>query len=396
MLKCPISVITTALLLQVLIAAGAPAQSCPADGTTLLSRSSLAPIDDIVSDEIKAGRIPGAVIEIGQRGRIIYRRAFGDREIQPKRFPMTLDTIFDLASLTKVVATSVAIMQLQEHHKIDLEAPVTRYWPAFGRNGKATITVRELLTHYSGLPADLNLAPRWIGYSTALRMIEAEKPTDPPGARYRYSDINFEVLGELVRRVSGLPLDMYSERYIFNPLGMADTFFKPSAAERPRIAPTAYVGGKLYLGEVNDPTSERMGGVAGHAGLFSTADDLAIFAEMMLNRGSWHQIHVLSERSVDEMTNVESPLSARRLRGLGWDLAAPFCSDRNGLAQTGSYGHTGFTGTMIWIDPASESFVIILTNRTYPGGAGDAGPLRQRVVNLISNSFLGLQSKPGI
>ncbi len=394
MLRRSISVIITALLLQALVAVDAPAQSCSAGSTTQLSHSGLAPIDDIVSDEIKAGRIPGAVIEIGQRGGITYRRAFGDREIQPERRPMTPDTIFDLASLTKVVATSVAIMQLQERHKIDLDAPITRYWPAFGRDGKGTITVHELLTHYSGLPADLNLAPRWVGYSTALRMIEAERPIDPPGARYRYSDINFEVLGELVRRVSGLGLDIYCERYIFNPLGMVDTFFKPSAAERARIAPTAYAGGRLYLGEVNDPTSERMGGVAGHAGLFSTADDLALFAEMMLNRGGWRQVRVLSERSVDEMTSVESPRSAKRLRGLGWDLAAPFCSDRNGTAETGSYGHTGFTGTMIWIDPASESFVIILTNRTYPGATGDAGPLRQRIVDLISNS-LGLGSKPG-
>jgi serine-type D-Ala-D-Ala carboxypeptidase len=389
-----ISAITTALLLQVFIAASVPGQSCPVGSATLLSRNGLAPIGDIVHHEIEAGRIPGAVIEIGQRGEIIYRQAFGDRETKPERLAMMPDTIFDLASLTKVVATSVAIMQLKERHRIDLDAPVTRYWPRFGRNGKGAITVRELLTHYSGLPADLNLEPRWLGYRRALRMIETEKPLDPPGAHYRYSDINFEVLGELVHRVSGLPLDIYCERYIFHPLGMVDTFFRPSAGERARIAPTAYAGGRLYLGRVNDPTSERMGGVAGHAGLFSTADDLALFAEMMLNRGSWHQIHVLSERSVDEMTNAESPRSARRLRGLGWDLAAPFCSDRNGVAKTGSYGHTGFTGTMIWIDPASESFVIILTNRTYPGATGDAGPLRQRVVDLISNS-LGLGSKPG-
>jgi serine-type D-Ala-D-Ala carboxypeptidase len=260
MLRRSIRAITTAVLLQVLIASRAPAQDCPVGGTIQLSYRSLASIDDIVGDEIKAERIPGAVIEIGQKEGILYRRAFGDRETQPERLPMTLDTIFDLASLTKVVATSVAVMQLEERHKIDLDAPVTRYWPAFGRNGKGTITVRELLTHYSGLPADLNLAPHWVGYSTALRMIETEKPIDPPGARYRYSDINFEVLGELVRRLSGLPLDIYSERHIFNPLGMVDTFFKPSAAERALIAPTAFAGGRLYLGEVNDPTSERMGG----------------------------------------------------------------------------------------------------------------------------------------
>jgi CubicO group peptidase (beta-lactamase class C family) len=387
MLRRSISAITIALLLQAFIAVSAPGESCPVGSTTLLSQNGLAPIGDIVNHEIEAGRIRGAVVEVGQRGRIVYRRAFGDREIKPERLAMTPDTIFDLASLTKVVATSVAIMQLKERHKIDLDAPVTRYWPGFGRNGKGTITVREMLTHYSGLPADLNLEPRWLGYRTALRMIETEKPLDPPGAHYRYSDINFEVLGELVHRVSGLALEVYSRVNIFDPLRMTDTFFKPPAADRTRIAPTGYTEGRLRLGEVHDPTAARMGGVAGHAGLFSTAADLANFAQMMLNRGNWHGIQILSQHSVDEMTNIESPAGAVHLRGLGWDLAAPFCSDRDQFAQVGSYVHTGFTGTMIWIDPGTESYVIILTNRTYPSGAGDAGPLRQQLVHLISNSL---------
>ena len=168
---------------------------------------------------------------------------------------------------------------------------------------------------------------------------------------------------------------------------MTDTFFKPPAADRTRIAPTGYTGGRLHLGEVHDPSAARMGGVAGHAGLFSTADDLAIFAQMMLNRGNWQGIQILSQHSVDEMTDIESPADAAHLRGLGWDLTAPFCSDRDQVAQVGSYSHTGFTGTMIWVDPGSGSYVIILTNRTYPSGAGDAGPLRQQLVHLISNSL---------
>ncbi len=394
MLRRSISAITIALLLQVFIAVSAPGESCPVGSTTLLFPNGLAQIGDIVNHEIEAGRIPGAVVEVGQRGRIVYRVAFGDREIKPERLAMTPDTIFDLASLTKVVATSVAIMQLNERHKIDLNAPVTRYWPGFGRNGKGTITVRELLTHYSGLPSDLNLEPRWLGYRTALRMIETEKPLDPPGAHYRYSDINFEVLGELVRRVSGLPLEVYSRVNIFDPLSMTDTFFKPPAADRTRIAPTQYTEGRLRLGEVHDPSAARMGGVAGHAGLFSTADDLAIFAQMMLNGGSWRGIRILSHHSIDEMTSVESPAGAMRLRGLGWDLGAPFDPGGAQLKHVGSYGHTGFTGTMLWVDPSSATYVIILSNRTYPNDAGDAAPLRRQILNLISHRLESLRDDP--
>ena len=184
--------------------------------------------------------------------------------------------------------------------------------------------MRHLLTHYSGLAPDLKLDRRWSGYGTALMMIEAEKPHYPPGTHYRYSDINFEALGELVRRVSGLPLDVYCRARIFSPLGMTDTSFKPPASKDGRIAPTAYRESRVRVGEVHDPTAARMGGVAGHAGLFSSADDLAIFAQMMLNGGSWRGIRILSPHSIDEMTSVESPAGATRLRGLGWDLGAPF------------------------------------------------------------------------
>jgi serine-type D-Ala-D-Ala carboxypeptidase len=385
MLKCSTRNIAALLSLQILVGAVALSQSRPVESTALLSEDGLAPINDIVPREIEARRIPGAVVEIGQGGRLVYRRAFGDLEVIPEHLATMPDTIFDLASLTKVVATTVAIMQLREGHQIDLTAPVARYWPAFGRNGKGSITVRQLLTHYSGLAADLNLDRRWSGYSTALRMIEAAKPINPPGTHYRYSDINFEALGELVRRVSGLPLDVYCHTRIFSPLGMADTSFKPPASERSRIAPTGYAEGRLRVGEVDDPTAARMGGVAGHAGLFSTAADLAKFAQMMLNGGSWRGIRILSQRSVDEMTNVESPAGAARLRGLGWDLGAAFDPGPEQLRQMHSYGHTGFTGTLLWIDPGSATYVIILSNRTYPNDAGDAAPLRQQILELVSN-----------
>jgi uncharacterized protein YbbC (DUF1343 family)/CubicO group peptidase (beta-lactamase class C family) len=356
-----------------------------ANRTVRLRNADLAPIGDVVRSEIEAARIPGAVIEIGQGDNVVYRRAFGYRELQPRRSPMTPDTIFDLASLTKPVATTIAIMQLRESGELDLDAPVARYWPRFASNGKEQITLRELMTHYSGLGPDLDLKQEWTGYNAAMRMIEAQRPIYPPGARYQYSDINFEALGEVVRRISGLSLDVYCQTHIFGPLGMADTGFRPPITRRDRTAPTAYVNGKLRWGEVHDPTAARMGGVAGHAGLFSTADDLAIFARMLLSGGRFRGVPILTSRSIEEMTIPETPAGAVRLRGLGWDLAAPFSSDRDQLLPVGSYGHSGFTGTMLWVDPVSATYVIILTNRTYPNGAGDAGPLRSKILALVSD-----------
>ena len=364
-------------------ATGAPAET-RSQGFPRLRASDLEPIGDIVRAQIEAGRIPGAVVVIGQGNGVVYRRAFGYRELKPRRIAMTPDTIFDLASLTKPVATSIALMQLQGRGKLDLDAPVARYWPGFARNGKERITVRELMTHYSGLAPDLDLASKWTGYGTALGMIETARPLNPPGTHYEYSDVNFEALGEVVRRVSGMPLDAYCAAHIFRPLEMTDTEFRPPADERDRIAPTLFVDGRLRLGEVHDPTAARMGGVAGHAGLFSTADDLAVFARMLLNGGRWRGVRILSPRSIDEMTTPESPGGAVRLRGLGWDLAAPFASNREQMLPAGSYGHTGFTGTMLWIDPVSDTFVVILTNRTYPNGNGDAGPLRNEILTLVS------------
>src|SRR5512146_279414 len=298
--------LTAALLLQT--AAGTCALAFPpGGGAGGLRPADLKPIATIVRTEIETGRIPGAVIEIGQGENVIYRRAFGCREVEPQCAAMTPDTIFDLASLTKPVATTVAIMQLHEKGKLDLDAPAARYWPRFGRNGKGRITVRDLLTHYSGLRPDLDLSRKWNGNAAAMRMIEAETPLYPPDTHYRYSDINFEVLGEIVRRVSGLPLDAYCRARIFRPLGMNDTGFSPPLNRRDRIAPTLYVSGKLRGGRVHDPTAARMAGVAGHAGLFSTTDDLAIFARMLLGGGRSRDAQILTLRSIVEMTIPQSP-----------------------------------------------------------------------------------------
>jgi uncharacterized protein YbbC (DUF1343 family)/CubicO group peptidase (beta-lactamase class C family) len=300
---------------------------------------------------------------------------------------MTPDTIFDLASLTKVIATTTAVMQLVERGMISLEDPVADYWPEFKAHGKEDITVRELLTHYSGLRPDLDLKPEWSGYETALPMIVEETPVAVPGTRFIYSDINFETLGEIVRRVSGQPLEVFCAQNIFQPLGMKDTFFSPPPAVHDRIAPTQYqLGetGKMLWGEVHDLTAYNMGGVAGHAGLFSTADDLAIFAQLLLNGGTRAGARVLSPLSVEKMTTPQAPPDAMILRGLGWDIDSPYASNRGELYPLGSYGHTGWTGTSIWIDPVSRTYVILLTNRVHPDGKGDVVGLRTRVASVVA------------
>jgi uncharacterized protein YbbC (DUF1343 family)/CubicO group peptidase (beta-lactamase class C family) len=352
-----------------------------------LTGQKLAAIASVAKEAIRTGKCPGAVVVVGQNARVIYRKAFGQRALVPQKLPMTLRTIFDLASLTKVVATTTAIMQLVERGKIVLSAPVSDYWPEFKANGKEEITVRELMTHYSGLPPDLELKPDWSGYETAMKMIVDEKPIVPPGTRFIYSDINFETLGELVRRVSGEPLDIYCSKHIFLPLGMKETRFKPPTTLRRRIAPTQYQEGdkgKMLWGEVHDPTAYNMGGVAGHAGLFSTADDLTIFAQMLLNGGTYKRARILSPLTVEKMTSPQTPPDKMAVRGLGWDLDSPFASNRGELFEVGSYGHTGFTGTDIWIDPVTKAYIIILTNRVHPDGKGDVGPLRENIANLVA------------
>jgi uncharacterized protein YbbC (DUF1343 family)/CubicO group peptidase (beta-lactamase class C family) len=384
--------LTTAALALVLVQsppakALAAEVSAPAPSPTALTPAALASIADVARSEIQSGHIPGAVILIGNDRGVVYRRAFGHLVLGAHPAPMRPDAIFDLASLTKVVATTTAVMQLVERGKLELDAPAARYWPAFAVNGKQRITLRELLTHYSGLPPDLDLGRKWSGYRAAIERVAAVHPIRAPGTAYIYSDINFEALGAIVRRVSGEPLDRYCARHIFGPLAMRDTGFRPPPAKLARVAPTEVISGVLRRGEVHDPTAYRMGGVAGDAGLFSTADDLAIFARMLLGGGTLGGVRILEPATVAAMTSPESPTSGARLRGLGWDLYAPLASNRHALAPLGSYGHTGFTGTLIRIDPSARTFVIILTSRVYPDGRGDAGALREAVLALVADAL---------
>ncbi len=344
-------------------------------------------VDALIEQAVKEGAIPGAVVVAGHEGKILHRKAYGYRSLQPQREAMTLDTIFDCASLTKVVATAPAILQLVEQGKVRLGDRVTAYLPEFA-GGQPAILVRDLLTHFSGLRPDLDLEPAWSGYETGIQKAFHETPVASPGERFIYSDINFILLAEIVRRASGEGLDNYARTKIFEPLGMAETQFLPPAGFRPRIAPTEKLpDGTLLRGVVHYPTTRFMGGVAGHAGVFSTADDLSRFAEMMLGLGQLRSARVLSPSGVLAMTTSQSPPGQPVRRGLGWDIDSPYSSPRGDLFPIGSYGHTGFTGTSLWIDPATKTFVILLTSRLHAGNANSIVSLRGRLANIVAASL---------
>jgi uncharacterized protein YbbC (DUF1343 family)/CubicO group peptidase (beta-lactamase class C family) len=338
-------------------------------------------VDSVIQQAISEGNIPGAVLLVGHDGKIVYRKAYGNRALEPRHELMTLDTVFDLASLTKVIATTTSVMQLFELGKVRMNDPVAKYLPEFAQNGKDDITVRQLLTHYSGLEPDLDLKTQWEGKETAYEMAFAETPAAPPGSGFVYSDINFITLGALVERVSGETLDAYTAKHIFTPLKMTRTRFSPPALWRAKIAPTQYDEMEHMLrGVVHDPTARRMGGVAGNAGLFSTGDDLAKFAQALLSGGGT----ILSAPAVEKMTQPEQPPVAPVLRGFGWDIDSPFSSNRGDLLPLGSFGHTGFTGTSLWIDPTTQTYIILLTNAVHPRGKGNAIGLRSKVATEVA------------
>lgn len=342
-------------------------------------------LEQIVDGQIAAHRIPGAVILIGDAKHVFYRQAFGQRAIVPAPEPMTLDTEFDLASLTKVIATTTAIMQLAESGRIHLNAPVAYYWPAFAANGKRAVTVRQLLAHTSGLRPDLRSLPNERGRQAVLRAIAAEPLLSAPGEQVIYSDLNFIVLGELVQRITHQSLDVYCRAHIFKPLNMHDTTFLPNPGLARLSAPTTADTKGMRRGRVQDPTANWMGGVSGNAGLFSTGADLARFAQMLLNDGRSGSKRILQPASITALASVASPLADTSWRGIGWELAAPFVANQNRMPPIGAIGHTGYTGTGVWIDLATRQFVIILTNRVHPYGSGDARPLRAQVLALLAS-----------
>ncbi|HEU4713735.1 MAG TPA: exo-beta-N-acetylmuramidase NamZ domain-containing protein [Pyrinomonadaceae bacterium] len=368
-----------------------------------VSATRLAEMDAVIAAEIDNRRLPGAVVFVGRKGRIVWHKSYGARAVEPARETMTADTVFDVASLTKVVATATSIMILVERGKVRLNDPISLHLPDLKGEGRERVTIEQLLTHVSGYAPDFDLRERWTGHDEAMKRLVAEPLRNPAGTRFTYSDIGFIALGEIVARVSGMPLDQFAKKNIFDPLHMRDTGFRPPTNLQTRIAPTekrrgqlSYLGdtpanigseGDVWLrGQVHDPTSYRMNGVAGHAGLFSTANDLSIYCQMIVNGGEYNGVRILAPLTVAEMTRPRIVTTAGGTRGLGWDINSSFSSNRGELFPLGSFGHTGFTGTSIWIDPASEMFVVFLSNRVHPDGKGDVGPLRGRVASIAAGS----------
>jgi uncharacterized protein YbbC (DUF1343 family)/CubicO group peptidase (beta-lactamase class C family) len=368
----------------------------------VVTPSKLDEIERLVQDAIAEKKLPGAVVLVGRGDDTLYHKAIGQRAVVPSPEPMTLDTIFDLASLTKVVATTTSVMILIDEGKIGLDDRVAAYIPGFERYGKENITIRHLLTHVSGLRPDVDLADVWTGSDTAMVLAIEEVPTATPGTRFIYSDINFFLLGDIVRRVTGKPLDRFSHERIFAPLGMVDTSFTPSESSLGRIAPTENCAPLVFpcqgpdmkplRGVVHDPTARRMGGVAGHAGLFSTAADLSTFCRMILGGGTYRGVRILSPLAVAKMTSPATPAEQRNTRGLGWDIDSSFSSNRGELLPIGSFGHTGFTGTSLWLDPGTDMFVVFLSNRVHPDGKGDVTPLRARVATIAASTLIAPSS----
>jgi uncharacterized protein YbbC (DUF1343 family)/CubicO group peptidase (beta-lactamase class C family) len=356
----------------------------------------LAEMDAAIDQAIAARKCPGGVLWVEHRG-MTYHKAYGHRALVPAEEPMTEDTVFDLASLTKVIACTPAVMLLIERGQVKLDEPVKTYIPEFKGHDKDPITVRQLMTHTSGLRGDIETKTDWHGQPAAIEKACAEKLQGAPGSVFRYSDINFFLLGEIVQRVSHTPLEEFVAREIYRPLNMADTGYLPPKEKLARIAPTEVVNGVPYRGVVHDPTAQHMGGVAGHAGLFSTAADLARYARMLLKHGSLDAVRIFKPETVELMTSVQSPESLPVRRGLGWDIDSGYSGPRGKLFPLGSYGHTGWTGTSIWIDPFSQTFVIFLSNRNHPNESGNVGALRAKLGTLTAEAIrdFNFASVPG-
>lgn len=409
-------------------------------------------VSTLIDNAIAFQKLPGAVVLIGQGNKVAFEHAYGNRSLEPTVEPMTEDTIFDMASLSKCLSTAVAVMQLYEEHKLNFDDPVAKYLPAFAANGKQDVTIRELLTHYSGLPPDVNLKDPW-GLAAPDKAEGIRRALDSPlvttpGTHFEYSDINFITLGALVEKLSGEDLDVYAQQHIFTPLKMSHTRYLPfakacgphqvfgaaieldlnshemiaNACDPGRwntliiqhIAPTTFDDegtastnpdfDRMLRGTVNDPTTRRMGGVAGHAGVFSTAADTALFAQALLDK----LVHntgpfPLKQSTLKLMTEPEQPATAESTatiftpdgettkgvatRGFGWDINSPFSRPRGGVFAIGSFGHTGFTGTSLWMDPASDTYVILLANAIHPRGDPPISVLRGEVATAAAEAL---------
>jgi uncharacterized protein YbbC (DUF1343 family)/CubicO group peptidase (beta-lactamase class C family) len=343
-------------------------------------------VDEAVRDAVASSEIPGGVLVVGQGDQILHRKVLGWRATVPKPELMTADTIFDIASLTKVIATAPSVLRLWEMGKVDLNAPLGQYLKEFNTPAFQDVTVLRLLTHSAGLNDLPSREAMAKGFPEAARIQARAGLAVAPGATFLYSDTGFILLGELVRRVSGQPLDTFARKQFYAPLGMRDTAFAPPAAWHKRIAPTEAVNNQGPLrGVVHDGNARMLHGIAGHAGMFSTASDLSRFCRMLLAGGQLGGRRYLKEATVRAM--FAPHVIGESTRGLGWDLSSPYSRTLGAYFPMGSVGHTGYTGTAIWMDPATGVYMILLTNRVHPYGKGDVAELRRRISAAVGTRF---------
>jgi uncharacterized protein YbbC (DUF1343 family) len=380
------------LLICLLIAARAyPAAAAVASSQPVVTidPTRLAAADAAILAAIEEHNLPGAVLLVSHNGRIIHEKAYGQRAVQPQPVPMSTDTVFDLASLSKPIGCATSIMLLAERGKLKPSDPVAKFIPAFAANGKEAITIEQLLVHTSGLIPDNPLSDYTDGPAAAFAKINALRPLNGPGRQFMYSDVNYIMLGRLVQIIDGRPLERFVREEIFLPLMMNQTLYNPPEALKSRCAPTQKRGDHWMVGEVHDPRAFALGGVAGHAGVFSTAQDLARFCQMLLNGGELDGQRVLSEDTVRIMTQPRS-LPDNLWRTYGFDVDTPYSLCRGDRFDPGTtFGHTGFTGAMLWIDPKNNCFFILLTNSVHPDGSGDVRALRRQVATFVAEAILG-------
>jgi len=396
-ISCPALLVLAGLLLLPAAASGAPplTLTLAEPAAAGMSAARLEAIEDLLREAVRDRRLPGAVMLVARQGKMVFWRAVGDRALVPERRPMNLTTIFDVASLTKVVVTTPLVLQYVEEGRVRLEDPLARHLPEFRGHPAGRATIRQLLLHTSGLPPGLPRGDTSEGAAAILRAIRREGLLAPPGTRYLYSDLNYILLGALLERITGRPLPALAHERIFQRLGMRETFFNPPEVWHYRIAPTEILNGEMRAGIVHDPLAFRMGGVAGHAGLFSTAEDLARFAQAILNGGTYGGGRILGPRTVTLMMTPLTLPGSRTRRALGWEVDAP-AAVRGIHASPASFGHTGFTGTALWIDPPTDTFVVFLSNRVHPDGTGDLSGLRGAAISAAGRAVLdGPDPEPG-
>jgi len=376
--------------------AALPTSSADASG---MSADRLNRAETVIKEAIVRKELPGAVLLVARKGKVVLREAYGESQWIPERKPMAVDAIFDLASVTKPVSTATSIMILAEQGRISLWDRVKMHVPEFapytdpwGQSGEDA-RIWNLLTHTSGLPpyTDAIEAGKKLGNPCStedlVKYIAVLKKTNPPGAEFHYSCLGYITLAHIVKKISGLAIDAFADANIFKPLKMRHTFYKPDAKFRSLCVPTQVVDGAPLIGVVHDPLARLQGGVSGNAGLFSTADDLALFAQMILGKGEWNGTRILSPLAVERMTTIY-PRSPAAGRGLGWDISSAYASNGGDLFGPRSFGHSGYTGTSIWIDAETETVVILLTNSVHPEDKGEVVPLRSRVANIVAASII--------